>query len=387
MNANTHTKVNATDPVSARLDFLDALRGIAAAYVVLFHLVYVGGVTPPAWLWGFTRQGGSGVMLFFVVSCFSLFLTMPARLREEHPRLSFYMHRFFRIAPLFYVWLLASVLINTYRYNVHNSVSEILQSVFFVFNFVPGNQAGIVMASWTIGVEMLFYAIFPWIYFRTRNLIQASSLVICAFVAYFLMAFVLPLLPLSPETAASYENWFVLKDLPVFSFGAVCYFVLAHRLRSEPGPHFRSVGSLLLFAFAYLMIAFANGWVSNQVFGDNPYAWQAVFYALLLVGLYMNPLRLLVNKVTTFLGTISYSLYLAHARIIVLMQPWFSHMQSHHRSPSKTYLLCVAATFLVAVPISYVTYRLIELPGIKAGKSAYRWIAQLKRVKLQVSKG
>lgn len=117
-----------------RLHFLDALRGIAATYVVLFHLVYVGGVAAPSWLSGFVAQGGTGVMLFFVVSCFSLFFTMPARLKEARPIVSFFTHRFFRIAPLFYAWLVVTCILMTQVYHLPVTPAAVLQSIFFVFN-------------------------------------------------------------------------------------------------------------------------------------------------------------------------------------------------------------------------------------------------------------
>jgi len=150
------------------------------------------------WLSGLVAQGSSGVMLFFVVSCFSLFFTMPARLREARPIMSFFTHRFFRIAPLFYAWLAITCVLMVYVYHLPVTTAAVFQSIFFVFNLVPGNQGGIVMASWTIGVEMLFYAIFPLIYFRTHNLVQSASLVLLTLLAYFAMSFVLPLLPLDP---------------------------------------------------------------------------------------------------------------------------------------------------------------------------------------------
>ncbi|WP_137191122.1 acyltransferase family protein [Stenotrophomonas rhizophila] len=358
-----------------RLHFLDALRGIAAAYVVFFHLVYVGGVPAPAWLSGLVAEGRSGVMLFFVVSCFSLFFTMPARLREARPIVSFFTHRFFRIAPLFYAWLAITCVLMVYVYHLPVTTAAVFQSIFFVFNLVPGNQSGIVMASWTIGVEMLFYAIFPLIYFRTRTLVQSASLVLLTLLAYFAMSFVLPLLPLDPETAGSIHQWLFIKDLPVFALGAVCYFLLADRLANEPTAQDRSVGWLLILVAACIFVARSNGWVDDGIFGGHPYMWPAIWYAALVVGLALNPIRLLVNGLTRFLGTISYSLYLAHGPVINTLRPWYARLALHETwSTTATYLIAAAGTMLVSIAIAYVTYRLIEVPFIRLGKVFYaRW--------------
>ncbi|AVJ31759.1 hypothetical protein CLM74_02680 [Stenotrophomonas sp. MYb57] len=365
-----------------RLHFLDALRGIAAAYVVFFHLVYVGGVPAPAWLAGVTAQGGTGVMLFFVVSCFSLFFTMPARLKEARPMVSFFTHRFFRIAPLFYVWLVISCLLMTYVYHLPITTAAVLQSIFFVFNLVPGNQSGIVMASWTIGVEMLFYAIFPLIYFKTRNIVEAWSLVLGTLLAYFAMIFVLPLLPLDPETAGSHHQWLFIKDMPVFAMGAVCYFLLVNRLANDPVPEDRSVGTLLLLVSACIFVARSNSWIDDRIFAGHPYMWPAIWYSALIIGLALNPIKLLVNRVTRFLGTVSYSLYLAHGPVINALRPWYDRLARHEDwSTTKTYLIAVSGTMLVSVAIAYVTYRLIEVPFIRLGKTVYaRWFNRPQQV-------
>ncbi|TPD62104.1 acyltransferase [Stenotrophomonas maltophilia] len=355
-----------------RLHFLDALRGIAATYVVLFHLVYVGGVAAPSWLSGFLAQGGTGVMLFFVVSCFSLFFTMPARLKEARPIVSFFTHRFFRIAPLFYAWLVVTCILMTQVYHLPVTPAAVLQSIFFVFNLVPGNQSGLVMASWTIGVEMLFYAIFPIIYFRTRNLVEAWSLLLATLLAYFAMIFILPHLPLSPETAASIEQWLFIKDLPIFAFGAVCYYMLRERLVNEPDEQERSLGILLLLAAACIFVARSNSWVDDRIFAGHPYMWPAVWYSLLIIGLALNPIRLLVNRLTRFLGTISYSLYLAHGPVINTLRPWYDRLNQHHDWPAtQTYMIAAIGTLLVSIAIAYATYRLIEVPFIRYGKVFY----------------
>lgn len=358
-----------------RLHFLDALRGLAAAYVVLFHLVHVGGVPAPAWLSGFVEQGSTGVMLFFVVSCFSLFFTMPARLKEARPMASFYTHRFFRIAPLFYVWLVITCLLMTYVHDLPVTTATVLQSIFFVFNLVPGQQSGIVMASWTIGVEMLFYAIFPLIYFRTRSLVEAWSLVLGTLLAYFAMLFVLEVLPLPQETAASHHQWLFIKDMPVFAMGAVCYYLLVQRLGNHPTPDQRSVGLLLLLVAACIFVARSNEWIDDGIFANHPYIWPALWYSALIVGLALNPVRALVNRATRFLGTISYSLYLAHGPVINLLRPCYDRLAAHTDWPrSLTYLVVAGLTMAISILVAYATYRLVEIPGIRLGRALQsRW--------------
>jgi len=91
-----------------RVPFLDALRGLAAIWVVVVHVAMLPSprlqVAP--FLDLFVVNGTMGVDLFFVVSAFSLCLSMPVHDREVRPMLGFALRRFFRIAPLFYLMIL-----------------------------------------------------------------------------------------------------------------------------------------------------------------------------------------------------------------------------------------------------------------------------------------
>ena len=103
----------AAQPVLAHFDFIDALRGLAFLGVLVHHAVariphLNSSVVRVA------EQGHEGVELFFLVSALTLFFSLDSRRRSERrPTLNFFIRRFFRIAPLFYIGaqllLLASI--------------------------------------------------------------------------------------------------------------------------------------------------------------------------------------------------------------------------------------------------------------------------------------
>ncbi|HEY2980149.1 MAG TPA: acyltransferase family protein, partial [Anaerolineales bacterium] len=145
-----------TAPARTRLGFIAALRGYAALYVFLFHLVYYPGLPLPVWTGNFIRAGGTGVTLFFMISAFTLSLSMRGHIDQPGAFKSFYIRRYFRIAPLFYTWLAATWVIGLLGHDWNYSWKDVLLNVFFGFNFVPGKDEGIVWISWTLGVEMAF---------------------------------------------------------------------------------------------------------------------------------------------------------------------------------------------------------------------------------------
>ncbi len=89
-----------------RIAALDAGRAIAVVGVVAVHLSFQFPNLPHS-VALIARMGQYGVQLFFVISAITIFMTLEAD-RERfcaarHITLRFYIKRFFRIAPLYYV--------------------------------------------------------------------------------------------------------------------------------------------------------------------------------------------------------------------------------------------------------------------------------------------
>ncbi|AWH48181.1 acyltransferase [Stenotrophomonas sp. SAU14A_NAIMI4_5] len=346
-----------------RLQFLDALRGLAAVYVVLFHVQSMPSPALPlgsAWL-PVVQMGGSGVALFFVISAFSLCYTMPRHQASGTPLLSFYLHRFLRIAPLFYVLLAFSLFRDGRGAHAGHAWSEIAANVSFTFNLFPGWEAGIVWASWAVGVEMLFYAIFPALYVLAGSarrawmlLLGLLGLVVMAWAGW-----------LGPRAAASLGDYGWLRHAPVFVMGLVGFHAFG-ALAGLPRQRARRWGHGLNVAGAALLVlaAVAPWWT-----GAGPWQWQlaGLGYLSLLLGFSQCPPRGLVNRATAWLGTVSYSLYLGHPIIIALLGPVFARVLAQ-MDGSAGYLACAVITLVVALPLAALGHRVIEAPMIRLGK-------------------
>lgn len=369
------------DPAKAavklrRLDFLDALRGLAACWVVFYHMIFL--TTPnlvlPAWAHMWAVNGGTGVTLFFVISAFSLFYTMPARLHEQMPWLSYTLHRIFRIAPLFYLWIILTMIRDHLVFHVTHSWSEIAASGSFVFNLVPQYQQGFVWASWTIGVEMLFYVTFPFIYTRVKNLWSAAALVMGCILTWMFCQLVIEYLAIGQVSAASMQQWFFPRFLPEFAVGVFAYFVLKKTMPwSDRHPETaKGFGMLLILLATYLFIAVMRN-VGDLGLPDNRNT-KAVCCLLVLVGLSLRSVKPLVNKLTVYLGKISYSLYLGQPTLIYLLGPVYNKIYAHVGNLSVAFIACSLLTFAILIPFAALTYRWVERPGVRLGKRCYAWL-------------
>jgi len=350
-----------------RYTFLDALRGLAALYVLIYHMTLVPPFRPvaPEWIKPFVNFGGAGVTLFFVISAFSLSLTMPRHVATGRPYFSFFVSRFFRIAPLFYFLIVATLFRDALYFGKWHSVSQVFLSVAMVFNLAPGEQSGFVWAGWTIGVEVLFYAAFPILFFSLKTpAARVSAFMFACLAQYVLPTAIQVISPATPDMNKIYLQFTILRHLPVFLLGMVAFDVFQWAQRKKLGADMGGVLIALGLTGLCFIVTKAPG--GDLVIGN--YYWRAIFFACLVIGLSLWPVRLAVNAATVFAGKLSYSIYLAHAPLIFFMAPIFRRIYELPAPTTIRFALSFAAALAVVVSAAWLLYTFIERPGINLGR-------------------
>lgn len=177
-----------------RLLYLDGLRGIAAAMVVLYH--FWGSAGGPSWPVSLTPTvsvdllspigalGGSRVSLFFVLSGFLLYLPFARRELQADDKsetlLSWLVRRLRRIALPYYAAIVLAILIvaGTFflnelrriwlhhlpldRHQLHNIFASFPECLFFLHGIVPGSEMPAFNPPlWTLTPEIQLYLAFP----------------------------------------------------------------------------------------------------------------------------------------------------------------------------------------------------------------------------------
>ncbi|RNE88923.1 acyltransferase [Marichromatium sp. AB31] len=360
-------------PAFIRLDFLDALRGFAACYVLVYHLALIPSphLEFPGWMALYAASGGTGVTLFFVLSAFALAYSLDARHDEPHRVRRFYLRRFFRIAPLFYCMLLLYYGRDLMMFDVAHSFEEVLINVSLLFNLSPTYMAGYVWASWTIGVEVLVYLVFPLVHHRIRTLPAALGLLAVAAAIAALWDALVPTLGVSsgllrPEQVESVKSIGLLRHLPAFVLGLVSYRIFRDHLPRLGTATKRALGALLLLLF----VALYTGLLTGKLPAGRELlsTWLALSYALLVLGLAAWPTRLLVNRASVATGKISYSIYLLHPTLILLLAPVYHWLYQKIDDVSLAYGSALLITAVPLFALSWLSYRHIERPGIAWGE-------------------
>jgi peptidoglycan/LPS O-acetylase OafA/YrhL len=357
-----------------RLDFVDSLRFFAILYVIICHLMVIPHpyLAVPEWIRPFIFNGGdAGVCLFFVLSAFSLSYSMDTRKGETNSTRRFYTRRFFRIAPLFYLMMLIYWIRDAAVFGFLHPVSEVLVNALLIFNLIPSCITGYVWASWTIGVIVWLYLLFPLIHKRVRNLtaaliLLAASILIARGWSIFVIHYGEATGYLSADQTAYVWNFGFLQNLPVFVCGVVAYRLFFDYLVKMTPKAQRRTGLVLIISFVFFYTALLTEYIQNIFWGQH--ILHGICFSFLILALGLRPFSFLVNTKTVLLGKASYSLYLIHPIIIFTFAPLYYLCYASIPAYIPAYMVSLLITLIPLIILSLVCYKYIELPGVALGK-------------------
>ncbi|KVT86247.1 hypothetical protein WT25_10855 [Burkholderia territorii] len=353
---------------SDRMPHLDALRGWAAFGVIITHAgIQIGGNMPDS-----TTDFAYGVQLFYTLSAFMLFWTHYSRHATERDEArNFYLRRFFRIAPLFWpVVLIASAWMWITRDPSAPGPFHIASVLLFVNGFFPKFLNSILNVEWSVATEMLFYAVMPLLLRYVTTLERAVYLLIGSLVVGEYATLWLVGHPELTKAFPPYAYFWFPNQMSAFAFGIAGFFL--SRL-----PISRAGARILMVAGLAFMTALYIGGGAVR-FLPHQLLYEFSFVAIILsLGVRSN--ALLVNPVTEWFGKISFSVYLLHLPIVLML----SHriLPGLSLSPVAGLLFLIVATFVLVGIAGTLTERYVERPGQKFGR---KFIDRLNRRSLVV---
>lgn len=364
-----------------RIEWLDFLRGAAALAVVLFHVrvtLWVGLRAlmanesystidrALAWITLPFPFFGTTVMLFFVVSGFAIHYPY-ARPGSSFSARPYALRRIFRIYPVYLAVVLLTVLAEQIAVasgtGAASPWSRIIASAAMVQNYMP--PAGQLMGNpslWSLPVEVELYLVYPlllWIWRRTGTAVMFIVVSIVSVSAALVLA-----------AGYSWPMGNFAKYWIIWTSGAM----LAQQVRTRSLPSWRPWYGLLLLAILAVAI---GGRVAGLPYGFEHFLWAGIYYLLTLWGLNQtDPLRFFpqaLRRAGLFLGDISYSLYLIHFPLFIVLGAWW--IAAFGEKPVSVLVpLAAAAT---AVPVAYLLWKFVEAPSQALGRKFSRAAAPL----------
>ncbi|MCL5777442.1 acyltransferase [Limibaculum sp. FT325] len=343
-----------------RITGLDTLRGFAAVAVIFYHFHALLALEMwPAW----TGYFSMAVPLFFALSAFSLCLRYSGRLGVTDTVGNFYWRRYLRIAPLFYLMLFAYIARRIIKGWSLPPVEDILLNLTFLFPFDPAKNESLVAAGWSLGLEMIFYAMFPLIVARTTSLKRALVFFVAAVLVQAASGYVF--FRILPET-----NFYWLSFPTQFAFfaGGILAYHSYLGVRSMDASATSLVTGVLLASSALALVFGTRHGLFEVRVGGWPALRPLIGFILtvMVVALALKPFPVLVNRVTVFLGEISYGLYLIHPFVILVIgKPLFTALGEAGFSRPDAASITIAAVLLVTGVAATASFYWLEQPMMK----------------------
>ena len=147
-----------------RIETLDWLRGLMALSIMFYHLsCWI--IRPLDSANPLGRLGIYGVSIFFVLSGLSMAIVYNSYVKSIRTSINFYVRRIFRIWPLFWVACILTILPQVLKTGTY-SWKHLFINITTLFGFIKP-AAYIPTGAWSIGNEMVYYALTPLIFLST----------------------------------------------------------------------------------------------------------------------------------------------------------------------------------------------------------------------------
>lgn len=346
-----------------KFQYIDSLRGIAILLVIIVHIDNlfdnVFQTYYPSSIYQFVRNGQLGVQLFFVVSALTLTMSWYNRADEPNKIRNFFIRRFFRIAPLFYIAIIYFTFDRFLGFDILNidfsdiPKKGIITSFLFVNGFFPLLINSLVPGGWSITVEFMFYAVCPLLLLKIKNINSSIKFtLLCLLICYFINTYILGNLTMHDEFL--YYN--IVSQLPIFSLGILCYWFM-NRQEDTISRGSWALLAIVVFIFCYETL---------------PYHFvYSLIFLLLVIIQSSNSYHFLSNKILAQIGKVSFSMYLVHFAVISQLErlKWSELLQVNSNANSVFYfVITYLVVFFISFLISNLSYKYIEVPGQNLGK-------------------
>ena len=343
-----------------RIPNITGLRFFLAVFVMIFHISeFCSKHDIPFYnSLSLFHKGYEAVCVFFSLSGFLIIrqLYLEKETTNTISLKNFYFRRALRIFPLYFLILLFGLTYYNYilpkfgftgGFNTNYNLYEgLLLSIFFMPNVFAAlyNPGGIIEILWSIGVEEQFYLfIAPVLLFLPVRKIIAFLLV--STIVFFTIYFTI-------------EGNILYKYTMLFFYFTSSGIISILLLKKQQLFNNKLVIYISLISF---ILYFTTNYFVNLFSFSNYNLFSMLLFCLVIGVLSNKPYFILNHSVTTYLGKISYGIYVYHAIVIQLIGLIYIKLFSN--LGLNNYLIIVvynAIVLITTICISHFSYQYFE---------------------------
>lgn len=384
------------DKIPGYLYALDGLRAISLIFVVMFHTwqqswIYANiQLTPTLKLFDLEiiqRFGYVAIDTFFVLSGFCLFYPIARDMFGESKFTGwkqFFLKRVRRIYPSYIIILAFAVIFPKFSYAIYDAqnasevIKHLVSHLLFLHNTSDKTIMSMVPTAWTMSVEVQFYLLFPLICipFKKKPVLTFLAM---AILGQALRMYLIGTINVSPQITQAITPTYI----DVFGFGMLsAYFVVYARNKLKNIDSLKLCMTIISALCIFLAVCYMY-WLKGAQFPKGHSA--DVYFRFLYRGFFSALIALFIfsacfsydfwqrkiwgNKFFVFLSSISYTVYLWHQNLYILLKnvniPYSAKnpvMQDRAAMEGMVFI-CISASLIIGVLVT----KYVENPISKYG--------------------
>lgn len=320
-----------------RYNSINGLRTIACLGIVLMHVRANINYTVGGDLFNeIINELTNFVFLFMIISSFSMCCGYFNKIQQNEVTMeNFYKRRVIKILPFFLFLLLINII---YEPNI-NTLIEAFANSTLLFGFLQKNIE-VLGVAWFLGLVVLFYIMFPFFVFLFSNKKRAWITTIVALLMNFVGAYYFDV-----------ERTNMFYSFIYFCVGGILYL---YKEKIENLLKNKRILSIILIILSTVLYFIINN--------DYIFTFKVLLLsiALIVYAIAFNS-KVLDNKVTAFIGGISFEIYLCHMLIFRVIEKL--HLTNITGNEYISYLISCILVILGAIILAKmfkICYKKIE---------------------------
>lgn len=356
-----------------RIKPIDGLRACSALGVIWIHSwTFCGNPGLHIFLFDFYKLvaiAGNGVDFFFVISGFCMYLMIDKNAFTINTYMHFLYKRFLRIAPAFF----ASVIVYATLIKINNPDFPFWYNVFFHFLFLNNIVTGNTISGpfWSIGVEWHFYMVLPIVIVLSNRFSIIKTVILFSVISILFFCFA----NLGYANAGWWENQVVTR-FPEFGCGIIAASLF---LKNKKIPQFLGGTTGLFIGFSVMYLGRLMMFTPLLVKAGNfAFIFKAISYTVMTTGfafimfhvitVHSLLAKILSSKILTYLGKISYSIYLWHSLSFLILSKYLSKLKL---VTLHVFIVFISISILTII-IAHFSYKFLESFYFKKTNNLYK---------------
>lgn len=325
---------------------LDGLRAIAVIGIVMMHVISHSPITKGNYFTAHIIPDYTNfTYLFMVLSAFSMCCGYYQKVKTGTLNLEhFYKRRFSRILPFFGLM----VLIDLIKDHNLESLCESVANITLCFGLYPNADITVIGVGWFLGLVFVFYMLFPFFVFTISTPRRAWLALSIS-----LLLYIIGVWHFAGHQGMPFERKHMIFSAAFFYGGGIIYLYRA-TITAWVKSHICLSSTIVAGATALHYCTLP--WQGNSIF---PHLALFSIWILFCIG---SQSKLLCNKFTSFISSISLEIYLCHMMCFRAIE--MAHLGQFIHNEVALYCTTLVLTFALAAGFSHIVKSII-FPRIK----------------------